>query len=145
MNFDHETSLVHLLHRASQIAAERVTTALGDDGLTVRQIIVLAAIAAHHGASQTDIVAATGVDRSTLTDIVRRLQKGGLIARRRNKDDARAYAVRITDAGERVLKKTIPVIVKVEAELAELLSAKKHAELVALLGDLTKAGARVEA
>ena len=73
MKFSTNTSLLHRLHRASQIATERFSSELGDAGLTPRQIIVLAAIAADEGASQTTIVEATGVDRSTLADIVKRL------------------------------------------------------------------------
>lgn len=135
MDFKHETSLLHLLHRASQIADGRVMSALGN-GLTVRQIVVLAAFAAIEGGSQTDVVAMTGVDRSTLADITRRLLKRGLIARRRRKDDARAYAVRLTDLGQRALKEALPIIAKVEADLTELLPVKRRAELIAALGAL---------
>ncbi|MFZ1102753.1 MAG: helix-turn-helix domain-containing protein, partial [Hyphomicrobiaceae bacterium] len=39
----------------------------------------------------------TGIDRSTLADIVRRLTRKGLLQRCRTNEDARAYAVRLTD------------------------------------------------
>jgi DNA-binding MarR family transcriptional regulator len=52
----------------------------------------------NEGLSQTGIVARTGIDRSTLADLVRRLQRKGLLQRRRTKDDARAYAVKMGDA-----------------------------------------------
>ena len=70
-----QPSLIHLLHRASQVAEERLMRELGDVDATARQLAVLAAIEAHKGASQTDIVEATGVDRSTVADMVRRLLK----------------------------------------------------------------------
>ena len=55
----------------------------------------------NEGLSQTDLVERTGVDRSTLADIVRRMLKKGLLQRRRTKDDARAYAVKLTEEGWR--------------------------------------------
>lgn len=140
-----QPSLIHLLHRASQIAEDRFMRELDDTDLTPRQLAVLAAIEAREGASQTDIVAATGVDRSTLADIVRRLLKRGLVSRKRTKEDARAYAVKLTDAGRRVLAKAAPVMQRVEAELLDVLPAKKRGELVALLGHLATNGAKVEA
>ena len=136
-----QPSLIHLLHRASQVAEDRLTRELGDVDVTPRQLAVLGAIEAHDGASQTDIVVATGVDRSTVADMVRRLLKRGLVSRKRTMDDARAYAVQLTNAGRRVLAKAEPVMQRVEAEL---LPVKKRAELVALLGDLAEKGAKVK-
>jgi DNA-binding MarR family transcriptional regulator len=57
-----EKSLLHLLHRAVQAGTDRFTRELGDAGLTARQLVVLKAILANEGASQTDIVGITGID-----------------------------------------------------------------------------------
>ena len=139
------TSLVHLLHRASQIAEERLTRELGDTDVTPRQIAVLAVVADREDPSQTDIVEATGIDRSTLADIVRRLVDRKLVSRKRTKQDARAYALRITDAGRKVLTTSMPALARVEAELLDVLPTKSRGELVGLLADLTEKGARIEA
>ena len=96
-------SPVHLLHRAGQCAKHFFGTAVGGD-LTPRQLAVLAAVADNEGGTQTDIVETTWIDRSTLADIVRRLQRKGLLHRRRTKEDARAYAVKLTDRGRRLLR-----------------------------------------
>ena len=130
-------SLIHLLHRASQIAEERLINALSDNALTPRQLAVLAAVANHEGSRQTDIVVASGIDRSTLADIVRRLVKRGLVTRRRTKEDARAYAVRVTEAGQRILASCLPVQAQVEAELLEILPARKRSELFEMLSEIS--------
>ena len=140
---DHSTSLLHLLHRASQIAEERLTRGLGDTDVTPRQIAVLVVIADRDDLNQTDVTEATGIDRSTLTDIVRRLVDRKLVSRKRTKEDARAYALKVTDAGRRVLTTSMPVLARVEAELLDVLPAKKRGELVGLLKELTEKGARV--
>ena len=46
---------------------------------------------------------ATGIDRSTLAVLVKRLVTAGYVRRRRSKTDARAYVVRLTDNGRKVL------------------------------------------
>jgi DNA-binding MarR family transcriptional regulator len=126
-------SLLALLHRANQIATERFDREIGDRVLTPRQVQVLAALSANEGASQTQIVDVTGIDRSTLADIVRRLLKNGLIRRRRTKNDARAYAVNMTDNGRRALAASLPVLERVEKSLIAALPADKRAEFLGTL------------
>ena len=85
-----ERSPLHLLHRAGQCAAEVFQAELGGGDLTPRQFAVLVTVSQNEGLSQTHLVERTGIDRSTLADIVRRMLKKGLLQRRRTKEDARA-------------------------------------------------------
>ena len=96
-------SPIHLLHRAGQCAGDIFHAEMKDGDLTPRQLAVLLTVAHDEGLSQTGLVEYTGIDRSTLADIVRRLQTKGLLKRRRTKADARAYAVKLTDEGRRAL------------------------------------------
>jgi MarR family transcriptional regulator, temperature-dependent positive regulator of motility len=93
-------SPLHMLHRASQCAGDVFHGEIGGDDLTPRQYAVLLTVSQHEGISQTGLVERTGVDRSTLADIVRRMLKKGLLQRRRTKDDpvARRVDDRILDA-----------------------------------------------
>ena len=50
----------------------------------------------------------TGIDRSTLADIVARLLARGLIQRKRAKEDGRAYAIKLTPQGARSLREAQP-------------------------------------
>ena len=80
MDFTLASSLLHLLHRASQIADDLFASHHQLDGLTSRQLVVLAAISSREGASQTDITAMTGVvDGWRLTRGARR--KGATVQR----------------------------------------------------------------
>ena len=135
-----QQGLLALLHRANQIATERFADALGDSEMTARQVQVLAAIEANAGASQTNIVNVTGIDRSTLADIVRRLSQRKLIERRRTKEDARAYAVKLTDAGRRELANGKPALAGVEKNLLAALPAKQRGDLLALLEQVVASG-----
>ena len=132
-----DQSISHLLHRANQVAAERFAKAIGDTDVTPRQVAVLGIVATNEGVSQTGIVEASGIDRSTLADIVRRLVKRGLLARRRSKQDTRAYNVTLTTEGRRLLTSASPILARVEADILESLPVKRRAELLATLDLLT--------
>ena len=93
----------HLLHRAQQFAAERFTKAMSSAKLTQRQFAVLHATSAREGLTQTELVKATGIDRSTLAELVARMVRNGLLEREKLPDDARANAVRLTADGRALL------------------------------------------
>lgn len=76
------SSLLHLLHRAGQAADELFADGMSDSDLTPRQFAVLVALGQEKGTSQTGIVGVTGIDRSTLAEIVRRLVARGLVGPR---------------------------------------------------------------
>lgn len=94
----------HLLHRAQQFAAERFTKAMAGAKLTQRQFAVLHATAEEEGLTQTQLVKSTGIDRSTLAELVARMVKNGLLEREKLPDDARANAVKLTDDGRALLE-----------------------------------------
>lgn len=103
---DGTMSSVHLLHRAGQCADDLFTTNINHTHLTPRQYTVLKCAAAVDGASQADLVDGTGIDRSTLADIVRRLVQRGFMERERTRRDARMYAVHVTESGRQLLTET---------------------------------------
>ena len=107
-------SAAHLLHKAGQFATEVFAEKVGHDGLTPRQFAVLSVVERHQGLSQTDLVDVTGIDRSTLADIVRRMLKKGLLSRRRTKEDQRAYAIRLSPEGQGVLDQHTPRAAEVD-------------------------------
>ena len=78
-----EVWILHLLHRASLSADELFAFFVGFDGPSSRQYAVLKAVARNAGASQAAVVGATGIDRSTTSEMVLRLVKKGWLQRRR--------------------------------------------------------------
>jgi len=129
-------SPIHLLHRASQAVEDAFALAVEIESLTPRQLAVLTTIAKHEGLSQTGIVDLTGIDRSTLADMVRRMVKKGLLQRRRTKEDARAYAVRLTDEGRRVLRTAEPLAKRVDVRVLDALPANRREEFIRALGSI---------
>lgn len=101
-------SAVHLLHRAGQRADEMFARNVSNSDLTPRRFAVLQAVGEADGLSQTAIMKATGIDRSSTSALVRRLVMQGWLQRRRTKRDNRVYAVRLTSTGREALAAAEP-------------------------------------
>ena len=96
------TSGVLLLHRASQRADNLFGQEVGAS-LTRSQFEVLLAAKNSPGGTQTAIMAATGMNRSSVALSVSGLIKKGWLQRRRNQRDRRSNSVRLTASGAAVL------------------------------------------
>src|SRR5476649_2753339 len=119
-------SVTHLLHRVLQLALDYHAEASGPAGLTQRQFTVLAAAGVTDGVSQSDLVRATGIDRSTLADLVARMIAKGLLERERSATDARANSVRLSAAGRAALSEGGRPAARSDAKLLGLLAPKKR-------------------
>jgi len=135
----------HLLHRALQLALDIYAEETGPDAVTQRQYAVLSAVAAQEGLTQTDLVRATGIDRSTLADLVARMIGKGLLARQRSASDARANTVNLTAEGRAALEGAAPRVAAADARILALLPARKRDAFIGVLRDLGHAEAEVEA
>ena len=129
-------SPIHLLHRAGQCAGDVFTEEMTGGGLTPRQYAVLLTVAQNEGLSQTELVERTGIDRSTLADIIRRMLKKGLVHRRRTKQDARAYAVRLTSDGWEALRDAEPAAVHADERILSALPPAKRQEFLESLNTI---------
>ena len=73
---------------------------------------------------------ATPESRRQLADIVRRMQRKGLLQRRRTKEDARAYAVKLTDEGRKALRTAEPLARKVDDRILDALPDRQRDQFV---------------
>ena len=128
-----DRSAMHLLHRAGQCATDVFMAEAHSSGLTPRQFAVVTTIAEEEGLTQTELVERTGIDRSTLAEIVGRLLGRGLIHRRRAKEDARAYAIKLTSQGWKSLRDAEPAATATDARLLAALPQSKRQDFVDLL------------
>lgn len=126
----------HLMHRALQLALDIYAEETGPDGLTQRQFAVLEAVSHKSGLTQTDLVRATGIDRSTLADLVARMTTKGLLERERSTLDARAKAVRLSESGQAALDAARPKVEAADKRIMALLPKGKRDGFLDLLGEL---------
>ncbi len=120
----------HLLRRCQQLAVEAFVREVGTDGLRPRQFALLYVIAMNAGLSQAELVRLSGIDRSTVAEMLGRLVDRGLLSRTRAGDDGRANAVTLTDAGRRALMAALPGVARAQARILAPLPADRRAGFV---------------
>jgi DNA-binding MarR family transcriptional regulator len=140
-----EQSPGHLLRRAQQYADDLYKKEVGASGPTARQFTVLHTVSKDEGLSQTDLVRRTGIDRSTLADMIARLTAKGYLARQRTKSDARANAVKLTAAGRKVLKSAENKVLKAEEEALSMLPKTQQSSFMKNLRSYAEALDKIEA
>jgi DNA-binding MarR family transcriptional regulator len=107
--YDLESSIGFLLYKAHQRAAAKFRRALEPTALTPPQFSVLALLYGQGGQRQATLCERGAIDPNTMVGIVDRLEAAGLVTRRRDPQDRRAYLVRITTRGRRTFESCIPL------------------------------------
>jgi DNA-binding MarR family transcriptional regulator len=90
------------LAHAAQVWRARLTEELADLGVTAPQFFVLAALLHLHGReapTQREIGVRTGTDANTTSQILRGIERRGLIRRDPHARDSRAFALTLTPEG----------------------------------------------
>jgi len=112
----HPGYLIRLVHqRAMDIFAEEV----GANRPSPRQFAVLLTLAEEGELSQNELVERIGIDRSTLGELVGRMEARRLVARRRSSVDRRSNVVSITAAGRKELRQTLPAVRRAQERIME--------------------------
>jgi DNA-binding MarR family transcriptional regulator len=127
----------HLMHRALQLCLDIYAAESAESGLTQRQYAVLEVAAQKQGLTQTDLVKATGIDRSTLADLVSRMITKGYLERERSALDARAKAVRVSEAGLAALEAARPCVEAADKRLLAMLPKGRRQNFLEILQHLS--------
>jgi MarR family transcriptional regulator, organic hydroperoxide resistance regulator len=126
--------LTWLLHRAAQrmrAALDQVARTCGLGG--VRDWIVLAALTAEPGRTQLALAHDLGLDKTTLTTLLDRLEADGLIHRSLDPHDRRARIPELTGAGRRIQSEVTCARDRAEAKLLSTFSEDEQKLLRTLL------------
>jgi DNA-binding MarR family transcriptional regulator len=134
--------LTWLLHRAAQHMRVGLDQAASEHGLTgARDWIVLSALAAGPRQTQLALAQSLGLDKTTMTSLLDRMESRGLITRAIDRHDRRARIPELTDEGLRVQAEVTSARDRVEAGLLSGFTADEQAQLRGLLTRLTVAPA----
>lgn len=90
--------------------------------VTPTQYAIMLAISVAPGCTQQSLQDNSGIDRSTMSQVVRLLIKKRLISRRRTVKDLRAYAVVLTEAGKQEFALARSCVARTEEDLLGRLS-----------------------
>lgn len=126
----------HLVRRVQQMSTALFTEECGKHDITSVQFAALSAIADHPGVDATRLSALIAFDRSTIGDVLERLEAKGWVSRHASPGDRRVKLVRCTEAGAALLRDVAPAVARVQARLLEPLAPADRATMLRLLRQL---------
>src|SRR5215472_9042399 len=100
----------YLFRRMQQIAVAIFIEECKDFDLTPVQYAALIAIRTHPGIDATRLSAVIAFDRSTLGNVIERLEAKRYIARKPASDDKRVKLLYLTQSGEKLLRDIVPAV-----------------------------------
>ena len=128
----------HLIRRAQQISTALFSEECAAYDLTSVQYAALCAIASNPQADATRLSALIAFDRSTIGDVLERMEAKGWIERTLSNQDRRAKLVRLSPAGRRLLRKVTPAVQRVQKRILAPLTVAARDTFVRLLAQLAE-------
>jgi DNA-binding MarR family transcriptional regulator len=125
--------IVHAIFRISRKNRAMVGNLLRPLGLFPGQELLLCQLWERDGRSQGELIAGLGIDHSTVSKMLARMQRAGWVECRASSRDQRAVAVRLTAEGRRLQAEVKRVLAELERETVAALRAPDRAELLRLL------------
>jgi DNA-binding MarR family transcriptional regulator len=118
--------LPYLVNRVGTVIAEQFGgEALAPHGLSIAMWRVMAVLAANGSQRQIDLADLTSIDASTLSRLVSRLVRVGLVTRTRSANSNREVAVQLSAKGRAIVDRLIPMARKYEADAIAGLSREE--------------------
>lgn len=118
----------YLIRRAQQIHVAVWARVVSAEVSSV-QYSILVTLARLGEASQRELCDAAGLDRSTIAELLRRMERTGLIERHRSAADGRRNIVRLSELGRAERARLKPLVMQVQHELTAGMSGEERSAL----------------
>jgi DNA-binding MarR family transcriptional regulator len=126
----------YLFRRMQQIAVSIFVEECRAHDLTPVQFAALVAIHTHPGIDATRLSAVIAFDRSTLGNVIERLETKGYIARKSSREDKRVKLLHLSEPGAALLADIMPSVDRAQARMLQPLKPADRKTLLALLTQL---------
>jgi len=123
--------------RAARALARRFDDALRPVGLTSWQFSLLMSLNRPERPSMGSVAALLGVDRTTLTASLKRLERRGLVRATVHAVDRRSRRLSLTSAGRKALRAALPIWERTHEDVDRLLTRREGAGVRAALRALS--------
>jgi len=133
MPFDIETSVGFLLAKAYQRIFACFRDLLAPHGITPQQFALMAFLWQQDRLSQVELSEKTDVDRTTLSGLIDRLVKQGLVVRQSHPADRRAFLVALTKTGRELEGVLTPLATNLRRQISSGLAPGEYEQLCHLL------------
>ena len=125
-----------LLWKITALWQRRLAQVLGEFGITQTQYAIVASLRwfeeQHEPPTQAHLAQHTKIDKMTLSKAVRKLEDEGLLAREPSPDDSRAYSIRFTAKGRKLVQQAVRAIEQADDEFFSALGERPLADYKAL-------------
>ncbi len=128
----------HLIRRAQQIAVAIFMEECAAFDVTPVQYAALVAIRENPGIDATRLSALVAFDRSTLGNVLERLEAKGIVARKGSREDKRVKVLELTQVGQELVVAVEPAVDRAQARILAPLQPEDRAKLTALLGQMVE-------
>jgi DNA-binding MarR family transcriptional regulator len=126
----------YLFRRMQQIAVAIFVEECKAYDLTPVQYAALVAIRTHPGIDATRLSAVIAFDRSTLGNVIERLEAKRYVERKPAREDKRVKLLHLTKTGMALLRDVIPSVDRAQARMLQPLRPADRKTLLALLSQL---------
>jgi DNA-binding MarR family transcriptional regulator len=126
----------YLFRRMQQIAVAIFVEECEAYGLTPVQYAALVAIRTHPGIDATRLSAVIAFDRSTLGNVIERLETKAHVERKPSREDRRVKLLYLTKAGAALLRDIMPSVDRAQARMLQPLKPADRRTLLALMTQL---------
>jgi DNA-binding MarR family transcriptional regulator len=126
----------YLFRRMQQIAVAIFVEECKAYDLTPVQYAALVAIHTHPGIDATRLSAVIAFDRSTLGNVIERLEAKRYVERRPAREDRRVKLLYLTRSGATLLRSIVPSVDRAQARMLQPLKSADRKVLMALLSQL---------
>ena len=133
-----EQSLPMLLLRAREATMSRFRPILSDNELTEQQWRVLRVLQEHNGLDARELAQRTLMLQPSLTGVIDRLERDGLVERRPHADDRRRVRLMLTRKARRLYQRIAPLIEQEYAAMQASFSSTRWAALHDALNHLVQ-------
>ncbi|MCC6609493.1 MAG: MarR family transcriptional regulator [Burkholderiales bacterium] len=128
-----------LIRRLHQIHVAMFTEACAPFGITPVQYSVMTALEREGELDQASLGAEVGIDRANATDVIRRLERRGVLSRRAGKPDSRMKMCSLTPAGQRLAARMRSAVERAHRRTVAALPPRERAAFLASLVRLVEA------
>lgn len=128
----------HLIRRAQQIAVAIFIEECAAFDLTPVQYAAMVAIHENEGIDATRLSAQIAFDRSTLGNVLERLEVRGLVQRYPSPDDKRVKLLKLTPQGRAVTRRAEEAVRRTQDRILAPLDPKNRRVLLELLAQLVE-------
>ena len=137
---DFSRSLPMMLYRTLDLVMPRFRQIFNEFGLTEQQWRVLRVLWGQGATALNDLARLTLIPAPSLVGVVDRLERDGLVTRRRSDSDRRKVFIESTSAGMALKYKVGPEVDKAYAALRKSVDAARWDELIDALDDFVHVG-----